>query len=103
MRSSVPSKPPGTMDKDKDAVRISNSSGVQGDERSLSISVDGWEKSKMKKKRTGIKPDVTPSSMTTKPVDGYRETKQGMQPRLPTEARSRLNDSHGFRYPLIFQ
>ncbi|XP_073151418.1 uncharacterized protein [Henckelia pumila] len=97
MRASTPSKSSGTMEKDRDAVRLSNSSGIQGEERSLSISVDGWEKSKMKKKRTGIKPDVTPSSMTTKPVDGYRETKQGMQPRLPTEARSRLNDSHGFR------
>ncbi|XP_073289815.1 uncharacterized protein [Primulina huaijiensis] len=97
IRASTPSKPPGTMDKDRDVVRLSNSSVVQGDERSLSISVDGWEKAKMKKKRTGIKPDVTLSSMTTKPVDGYRETKQGMQPRLPTEARSRLNDSHGSR------
>ncbi|XP_073278136.1 uncharacterized protein [Primulina huaijiensis] len=97
MRASTPSKPSGTMDKDRDAVRLSNSSGIQGEERSLSSSVDGWEKSKMKKKRTGIKPDVTPSSRTTKPVDGYRETKQGTQPRLPTEARSRLNDSHGFR------
>ncbi|KZV50855.1 hypothetical protein F511_27621 [Dorcoceras hygrometricum] len=97
MRASTPSKPSGTMDKDRDAVRLSNSSAVQGEERSLSISVDGWEKAKMKKKRTGIKPDVSSSSVTTKPIDGFRETKQGMQPRLPTEARSRLNESHGFR------
>lgn len=86
------------MDKDRDVVRISNSTAVQGDDRALPVAVDGWENSKMKKKRTGIKLDAAASSMTTKPVDGYMESKQGTHPRLPTEPRSRLTDAHGFRY-----
>lgn len=85
------------MDKDRDVVRLSNNGAVQGEDRKLSVAVDGWENSKMKKKRTGIKLDVAASLMATKPVDGYRESKQGMHPRLPNEARSRLTDLHGFR------
>lgn len=54
----------------------------------------------MKKKRTGIKADAasSPSSLSTKAVDGYRESKQGMHPRHLPDAMSRLNDSQGFRY-----
>lgn len=50
----------------------------------------------MKKKRSGIKPDAA-SSMTAKPIDGQREPKQGVQPRLSSDSRSRLSDTHGFR------
>ncbi|KAG8376183.1 hypothetical protein BUALT_Bualt09G0036700 [Buddleja alternifolia] len=97
LRANIPARPSGTMDKDRDAVRLSNGSAVQGEDRTLSIAVDGWENSKMKKKRTGIKPDVAACSMTTKPVEGYREAKQGMQPRFSTEIRSNLSNAHGFR------
>lgn len=80
-------------------LRLANSGAVQGEDRTLSIGVDGWEKSKMKKKRSVIKPDVSPSTVTTKSLDGFRETKQGMQQRPIADVRSRLNnDSHGFRY-----
>ena len=92
-------RPSGAVDRDREMLRLANSGAVQGEDRNLSIGVDGWEKSKMKKKRSGIKPDVSPSTVPTKPIDGYRETKQGMQQRPVTDARSRLNnDSHGFRY-----
>ncbi|EEF48050.1 hypothetical protein RCOM_1046470 [Ricinus communis] len=88
----------GSVDRDREMLRLANSGASQGDDRSLSIGADGWEKTKMKKKRSGIKPDVSPSVVSTKPNDGYREPKQGTQPRSVTEARSRLNsDSHGFR------
>ncbi|KAL0410459.1 UNVERIFIED_CONTAM: hypothetical protein Slati_3635600 [Sesamum latifolium] len=97
IRANNPSRPSGSVDKDRDVVRLSNSGAVQGEDRTLSVAVDGWENSKMKKKRTGIKLDVAASLMATKPVDGYREPKQGMHPRLPNEARSRLTDLHGFR------
>ncbi|KAI3443604.1 hypothetical protein Pfo_000269 [Paulownia fortunei] len=97
VRANNPTRPSGTVDKDRDVVRLSNSSAVQGEDRTLSVAVDGWENSKMKKKRTGIKLDAAASSVMTKPVDGYREPKHGMHPRLPTEARSRLTDAHGFR------
>ncbi|KAA8523279.1 hypothetical protein F0562_009702 [Nyssa sinensis] len=100
VRANTPARPSGNIDRDREILRLPNSGAVQGEDRTLSIGVDGWEKSKMKKKRSGIKPDISPSTVATKPIDGYRDLKQRMQPRLLTDARSRLNDSHGFR-PVI--
>ncbi|XAR53455.1 hypothetical protein NMG60_11022011 [Bertholletia excelsa] len=97
LRANMSARPSGNVDREREAIRLSNSGGGQGEERALSIGVDGWEKSKMKKKRSGKKADASPSAMVTKPDDGYRESKQGMQPRFPTDAGSKLNDSHGFR------
>jgi hypothetical protein len=92
-------RPSGTVDRDREMLRLANSGAVQGEDRSLSIGVDGWEKTKMKKKRSGIKPDVASNMVSTKPSDGYRESKQGALQRPGTDARSRLNiDSHVFRY-----
>ncbi|KAL1547797.1 hypothetical protein AAHA92_16109 [Salvia divinorum] len=96
-RANILARPPASMDKDRDAVRISSSNSVQGEDQTISIPVDGWEISKMKKKRTGKKIDNAGSSMTTKAVDGYREPKQGTHPRLIPEARSRVVDAYGFR------
>lgn len=97
-RTNALARPSGAVDRDREILRLSNGGAVQGEDRTLSIGVDGWEKSKMKKKRSGIKPDISPSIVSAKPNDGYREPKQGMQQRLVTDARSRLNnDSHGFR------
>ncbi|KAJ6923202.1 hypothetical protein NC652_016755 [Populus alba x Populus x berolinensis] len=91
-------RPSGTVDRDREMLRLANSGAVQGEDRSLSIGVDGWEKTKMKKKRSGIKPDVASNMVSTKPSDGYRESKQGALQRPGTDARSRMNiDSHGFR------
>ncbi|KAM7258644.1 hypothetical protein ACFE04_014385 [Oxalis oulophora] len=88
----------GPTDRDREMLRFANGSAVQGEERSLSISVDGWEKTKMKKKRSGIKPDLSTGLVSPKPIEGFREPKQGMQQRPVTDARSRLNgDSHGYR------
>ncbi|XP_006597826.1 uncharacterized protein [Glycine max] len=90
-------RPSGTVDRDKE-IRIANSGAIQGEERTLPIGGDGWEKSKMKKKRSGIKPDGSPNAALTKPVNLFQETKHGMQQRLATDARSKLsNDSHSFR------
>ncbi|KAM5547317.1 hypothetical protein ABKV19_001690 [Rosa sericea] len=97
VRSNTLVRPSGAVEREREMMRLASSGAVQGEERNLSISVDGWEKSKMKKKRSGIKPDVSPM-VTSKPIDGYRETKQGMQQRPVNDVRSRLNnDSHGFR------
>lgn len=98
VRGNPPARPSGAADRERDALRLANSSAVPGEDRSLSIGVDGWEKSKMKKKRSGIKPDVSSSSQSTKPVDSYDEVKQQLQQRPVSDARSRINkDSHGFR------
>ncbi|XP_022749947.1 uncharacterized protein LOC111299171 [Durio zibethinus] len=99
MRNNALVRLPGNADRDREMLKVSNSTvAVQAEERTLSGGVDGWEKAKMKKKRSGIKPDVSPSMVSTKPIEGYRESKQGIQQRPVTDARSRLNnDSHGFR------
>ncbi|KAF5748459.1 hypothetical protein HS088_TW04G00413 [Tripterygium wilfordii] len=86
------------VDREREMVRLANSGAVQGDDRSLSIGVDGWEKSKMRKKRSGIKPDLSPTLVLAKSTDGYREPKQGMQQRFVSDVRSKSNnDSYGFR------
>ncbi|KAL3532650.1 hypothetical protein ACH5RR_006171 [Cinchona calisaya] len=95
-RANTPARPSATADRDREVLKIANSSAVQSGDRTLPIGVDGWEKSKMKKKRSGIKPDGAASSAATKPIDGSRDSKQGM-PRLLTDARSRLSENHGFR------
>ena len=102
VRGNAPVRPSGAADRERDALRLANSCGVPGEDRSLSIGVDGWEKSKMKKRRSGIKSDVSSSSQSTKPVDSYDEVKQQLQQRPVSDARSRMNkDSHGFRYDLL--
>ncbi|CAL0306966.1 unnamed protein product [Lupinus luteus] len=91
-------RPSGTADRDKEFIRIVNSSAVQGEERTLPIGGDGWEKSKMKKKRSCIKLDGSPSTTLTKPVNTFQDIKQGMQQRLVTDVRSKLNNnSHSLR------
>ncbi|CAJ1941644.1 unnamed protein product [Sphenostylis stenocarpa] len=91
-------RPSGTVDRDKEKLRIANNGVVQSEERTLPIVGDGWEKSKMKKKRSCIKLDGSPSTTLTKPVNTFQETKQGMQQRLITDSRSKMsNDSHSFR------
>lgn len=96
-RANTLPRPSGSADRDREVLKIPSSSAVQSEDRPSPLGVDGWEKSKMKKKRSGIKPDVAASSAAAKPVDGPRDFKQGMQPRLLADARSRLSDSHGFK------
>lgn len=95
VRPNTPARSSGNVEREKEPLRLPTSN----EDRSLPIVADGWEKSKMKKKRTGIKVDASPSpsSGSTKPIDGYREPKQGMHPRHVSEGITRLNDSHGFR------
>lgn len=95
MQASTPSRPSGIMDRDREILRLPNSSTVHGEDRTSSIAVEGWEKSKMKKKRSGIKPDTTGSSSTAKPME--REPKQGLPSRLIADGRLRFGDTHSFR------
>ncbi|KAL0891254.1 hypothetical protein Bca101_015237 [Brassica carinata] len=81
---------------DKDTMRLANHNVVQGEDRS-SIGIDGWEKSKMKKKRSGIKTDAPSSLVSNKAVDSYRDLKQGI-PKSAGDSRLRLNgDSNMLR------
>lgn len=96
VRPNTPARSSGSVDRDREVVRLPNGNTIHGAERALPIVGDGWEKAKMKKKRSGIKTDAAPStsSMLSKPIDG---TRQGMHPRSLPDARSRLNDPHDFR------
>lgn len=99
VRTNALARSSGALDRDREMLKLANSGAVQGEDRTLPIAVDGWEKSKMKKKRSVIKSDVSPNAVATKPtIDSYREPKQGIQHRIISDARSRLNnDSHGVR------
>lgn len=93
----------GAVERERETVRITNNGAISNEDRTISIGcVDGWEKTKLKKKRSGIKPEVSPNFVSPKNMDGNRETKLATQQRPVTEGRSRLNnDSHGFRYMVI--
>ncbi|PWA87199.1 hypothetical protein CTI12_AA064260 [Artemisia annua] len=90
---------PNTPARSSGSVERPNGNALQGADRVLPVVADGWEKGKMKKKRSGIKADTAPSSssVSAKPVDGSREPKQGMHPRGLPDARSRTNDPYEFR------
>lgn len=82
----------GPADRERELPKLANSGAPQCEERTRSIGVDGWEKSKMKKKRSGIKSDYPPGVSSAKPADGYRDSKQGMQQRSVNDARPKLNN-----------
>lgn len=98
VRPSTPARTSGTADRDKEGLRFSSNSVVQAEDQTLAIGGDGWEKSKMKKKRSVIKAEMAPSSPASKAVDGYREPKQGVLPRLLSDGRPRSSDSYAYRY-----
>ncbi|KAF5812483.1 hypothetical protein HanRHA438_Chr03g0098071 [Helianthus annuus] len=88
VRPNTPARSSGSVDRVREVARLPNSNTLESVDRALPIVADGWEKAKMKKKRTGIKTDVAPStsSVLAKPIDRSR-----MHP------RSRSNDLHEFR------
>ncbi|XP_026422057.1 uncharacterized protein LOC113318145 isoform X2 [Papaver somniferum] len=98
IRGSVLGRPPAAMDRDKEIFGIASGGQVQSAEKdqALPIGMDGWEKSKMRKKRSGIKSDVSMNGTIRSP-DGDRESKRETQQRLGIEARSRFSNVHGFR------
>ncbi|XP_023756909.1 uncharacterized protein LOC111905444 isoform X1 [Lactuca sativa] len=97
VRPNTPARSSGSVDREREVLRLPNSNVLQGEERVIPVVADGWEKAKMKKKRTGMKADATlsASSVSAKPIDGIRDSR--VHPRSLLDARSRLNDSHGFR------
>ncbi|KAI3754169.1 hypothetical protein L1987_53947 [Smallanthus sonchifolius] len=94
VRPNTPARSSGSVDRVREVLRLPNSNSLQGVDRALPIVGDGWEKAKMKKKRTGVKADMAPStsSVLVKPIDSSR-----MHPRSLADARSRSNDPHEFR------
>lgn len=96
------SRTSGPLERDKDILKSTNGSAAQGDEsdRGFSTVVDGWERSRMKKKRSVIKSDVSASCGLVK-SQCDRETKRVMQQKLGSDVRPKLNYSHSFRYSIL--
>ncbi|KAI3913681.1 hypothetical protein MKX01_035877 [Papaver californicum] len=99
IRGSALGRPPAAMDRDKEIFGLASGGQVHSAEKgqALPIGIDGWEKSKMRKKRSGINSDVSKNGTAIRSPDGDRESKREIQQRLRIEARSRLSDAHGFR------
>ncbi|KAG0458593.1 hypothetical protein HPP92_023750 [Vanilla planifolia] len=89
----------GPLERDKDMFKPINSSAVQVEEndRVFSNVADGWERSKMRKKRSVIKSDASTSSGLIKSQGVDRETKRGMQQKLGIDARPRAYYANTFR------
>ncbi|KAL8160885.1 hypothetical protein V2J09_012374 [Rumex salicifolius] len=71
------------MDKDRNIGRGANSGIVLDNDHRPPT--ESWERSKMKKKRSVIKADVSPSKSSPKSADSHRELKQGVRQRLATD------------------
>jgi hypothetical protein len=89
-RTAGPSRGPGPTDRISDPDKATNGSSAVPEEkiRGLATTIDGWEKPKMKKKR---------SAGVLRTVDVERESKQGMQHKFGNDGRARLTSSPSFR------
>jgi hypothetical protein len=98
-RTAGPSRGSGPIDRISDPGKATNGNSAVPEEktRGLATSIDGWEKPKMKKKRTSaIKADMSLAGVS-RSVDVDRESKQGMQHKFSSDGRARLASSPSFR------
>ncbi|CAL4907547.1 unnamed protein product [Urochloa decumbens] len=97
-RTAGPSRGPGPIDRISDPGKATNGSSAVPEEkiRGLATSIDGWEKPKMKKKRSAIKADMSLAGVS-RSVDVDRESKQGMQHKFSSDGRARMASSPSFR------
>ncbi|KAL5202242.1 hypothetical protein ABZP36_013194 [Zizania latifolia] len=88
----------GSIDRSSDPSKVTSGGPAVPEEknRGLATSIDGWEKPKMKKKRSAIKADISLTG-PSRTVDGDREQKQGMQHKFNNDARARMSSSPSFR------
>nr|XP_043628876.1 uncharacterized protein LOC122600252 isoform X2 [Erigeron canadensis] len=100
-RPNTPVRSYGSADRDREVLSLQNSNTNAGVDLSSPIA-DGWEKTKMKKRRTGIKAETAPStsSASTKLTDGSRSCLMDAKPR-PVVANGGIvagkSDSVGMR------
>ncbi|KAL2650067.1 hypothetical protein R1flu_018195 [Riccia fluitans] len=94
-------RPPVLTERDRDVSRPSSSSLTspsEEKERSTVVPGEGWEKTKMKGRRSGTKPDASVASLANGASEVDREHKwSGQQHRANAESRSRPSEGHGFR------
>lgn len=93
-RTAGPSRGPGPTDRISDPGKATNGSSAVPEEkiRGLATTIDGWEKPKMKKKRSTIKADMSLAGVL-RSVDVDRESKQGMQHKFTNDGRARMTSS----------
>ncbi|GJM88324.1 hypothetical protein PR202_ga04374 [Eleusine coracana subsp. coracana] len=96
-RTTGPSRGAGPIDRISDSGKATNGGSAVPEEkiRGLATSIDGWEKPKMKKKRSAIKADMS-SSGGSRAADTDRELKQG-QHKFNNDGRARMASSPSFR------
>jgi hypothetical protein len=97
-RTAGQSRGPGPVDRISDPGKATNGSSAVSEEkiRGLATSIDGWEKPKMKKKRSAIKADMSLAGVS-RSADVDRESKQGMQHKFSSDGRARMASSPSFR------
>ncbi|KAK9102514.1 hypothetical protein Sjap_019768 [Stephania japonica] len=96
-RANALGRAPGAVDREREVYGLANAVPSEDKDPTLTAGAESWEKSKMKKKRSGIKSDVSTGTMLTRPLDGDWESKQDTQQKLGNDPRSRLSNTHGFR------
>jgi hypothetical protein len=90
------SRSSGSVDKTRDISKINIRSS--GEENPSGLTADNsWEKPKMKKRRSIIKTDASSTAGLTRPVDGDRERKQEVVPKLGGDARPKVTAPHSSR------
>ncbi|KAL6003344.1 hypothetical protein ACLOJK_023567 [Asimina triloba] len=98
-QANILSRPSGPIERGRDMLKLVNGGATQSEEKgqTLATGVEGWEKLKTRKKRSRIKSGVSANAVLSRPLDGDQEPKRFIQQRLGVDARSRLNNAHGFR------
>jgi hypothetical protein len=90
------SRSSGSVDKTRDISKITNRSS--GEEKPSGLTANNsWEKPKMKKRRSVIKTDASSTASLTRSVDGDREKKQEVVPKLGGDARPKVTAPHSSR------
>lgn len=86
-------------DRDQDSFKSSSSLGgsTEDKDRVIPNASEGWEKTKMKGRRSGTKSESVIVSPANGPLEAERESKWGGQIRNNSENRSRPSEGHGFR------
>ncbi|XP_008792765.2 uncharacterized protein LOC103709271 isoform X1 [Phoenix dactylifera] len=99
VRANGIARPSGPVNKDRDAIKLVNGGAALSEEkgRALTSGVDGRDNSKMRKKRSVIKSDVSTGAVLTRSLEADREPKRGIQQKLGIDARPMTNNVHGFR------
>eukprot|EP01018_Ginkgo_biloba_P012311 Gb_07255 [translate_table: standard] len=99
------SRPYGVTDREKDLFRSANAGLGQSEDkdRTLPTGSEGWDKTKLKGRRSGIKSDVSAGTVANRTLDGEREHKRGIQHRPNIDSRARPSEGHGFRWDLFVE